>query len=181
MGLSSRQPFSINNLMKNYIIFIIFLVFLNGCASSKIYIDSDKVEGLGAVVNFPSGKIIPITVKEVISGNEILLSNKERVVYIGVFIPEISGIPKEALLLNSRLISDADIRFEFDKKQRDLEGRLLAYVFTKGKQLVNAELIRSGFAQAFLSPVNTKHNDKLLNAEEEAKDKELGIWSKQIK
>lgn len=167
--------------MKNYIIPIILLVFLNGCASSKIYVDSDKVEGLGAVVAFPSGKITPITVRDVISGNEILLSNKERVIYIGLFIPEISDIAEQALLLNSRLISDADIRFEFDKKQRDSKGRLLAYIFTKDKQLVNAELIRRGLAQAFLSPVNTKHNERLLAAEEEAKDKELGIWSKQIK
>ena len=167
--------------MKNYIILIIFLVFLNGCASSKIYVDSNKVEGLGAVVEFPSGKITPITVDNVISGNEVLLSNKERVIYIGVFIPEISDIPKQALLLNSRLISDADIRFEFDKKQRDSKGRLLAYVFTKDKQLVNAELIRRGLAQALLSPVNTMHNKMLLTAEEEAKDKELGLWSNQIK
>jgi len=167
--------------MSKYLIFIFLILVTCGCASSKIYVDSDKVEGLGAVVEFPSGKITPITVDNVISGNEVLLSNKERVIYIGVFIPEISDISEQALLLNSRLISDADIRFEFDKKQRDSKGRLLAYVFTKDKQLVNAELIRRGLAQALLSPVNTMHNKMLLTAEEEAKDKELGLWSKQIK
>jgi len=147
------------------------LIFLNGCASSKIYVDSDRVEGLGAVVSLPSGKITPITVRDVISGNEITLSNKERVIYIGLFIPEISDIPEQALLLNSRLISDADIRFEFDTKQRDSKGRLLAYVFTKDKQLVNAELIRRGLAQALLSPVNTKYNERLLLLKKRLKTK----------
>ena len=109
---------------------ILLAVSACGCASSTIYVDTDEVPGLGVEVQFPEGKVVPIKVGRIISGNIIELTNKEQVSYIGVYIPQLYNIPKEAKALNEKLLKENDIRLEFDKKKRDSKGRLLAYVYT---------------------------------------------------
>jgi len=163
-----------------YISVAILIFSAVGCASSKIYLDPEEVDGLGAVVEFPAGKIIPIKVKGVVSGSAIELTNKETVSYIGVYIPAIYNIPDEAKTLNEKLVIGDDIRLEFDKKHRDSKGRLLAYVYTKDGRMINAEIIRQGLAKPLISPPNTKNGELLLDAEKEARDAERGIWSSDI-
>ncbi|NQT95177.1 MAG: thermonuclease family protein [Candidatus Omnitrophica bacterium] len=168
--------------MKIYLLLIITLSFISfGCASSKIYVDADEVSGVGAVVEFPTGKIIPIEIKEVVSGNTIRLTNKEEVVLIGTYIPNIYNIREAAKAFTKNIVTKNEIRFEFDKQQRDSKRRLLAYVFTTDGQLINAELIREGLAQALMAPGNTKHQDRLLKAEADAREKKRGLWSDEFK
>jgi micrococcal nuclease len=162
---------------------LLLLIILNtcGCTASKVYVDSDKVSGLGAVVEFPTGKIIPIEVKSVVSGNIIELTNGEMVSYIGVYIPQLYNIAEAAKALNEKLIKENEIRLEFDTRQRDRKGQLLAYVFTTKGKLINAEIIREGLAEVLISPPNTKHKDLLLEAEKDAKQANRGIWSEDFK
>jgi len=162
-------------------ILIIFLLPAAGCASGKVYVDADKVPGLGAVVQFPTGKVTPIQPKRVISGNLIELSNGEKVSYIGVYIPELYNIAQSARALNEKLIKENEIRLEFDERQRDSHGRLLAYVFTTKGIFINAEIIRKGLGKALASPPNTKYKDVLLQAENEARQSGEGLWSKDFK
>ncbi len=158
----------------------IFVSLLCGCASNRIYIDSSEVEGLGAVVEFPAGNIVPITVNDVISGSVIKLTNNESASYIGIYIPNIYAIPESATRLNEALVIGSDIRLEFDLKERDSKGRLLVYVFTPDARLVNAEIVRSGLAKVLIVPPNDKYREELLQAEKEARENKRGLWSEDI-
>ncbi len=157
-----------------------FISLLCGCAGNRVYIDSSEVQGLGAVVEFPVGKIVPITVDDVISGNVIKLTNNELAAYIGIYIPDINAIPESAARLNEDLILDSDIRLEFDLMERDSKGRLLVYVFTPDARLVNAEIVRSGLAKVLIVPPNDKYREELLQAEKQAYENKRGLWSEDI-
>lgn len=161
-------------------LFVIFLSALSGCASNKVYVDSDQVPGMGVEVRFPSGKVLPIGVKRIISGNCIELTNKELVSYIGVYIPQLHNIPRSAKSLNERLLLKNQIRLEFDERQRDSRGRLLAYAYLLDGEFVNARIIREGLAKALLIPPNLKYKELLLKAEEEARKAKLGVWSEEL-
>jgi micrococcal nuclease len=161
------------------LVFVVFL--LAGCATDKVYVDTEKVQGLGAVVEFPSGKIVPIKVRNVISGNTLKLTNGEKVVYIGVHVPDIYDAKERAKRLNKDLAENQDIRFEFDEKQRDPNGNLLVYAYTKEGKLINAEIIRQGLAEALVRPPNKLHEQKLLRAEGEARISKKGIWAYDFK
>lgn len=161
--------------------YIIILCCANGCTSSKVYVDTEQVSGLGVEVRFPSGKVLPIEVKRVISGNTIELTNKELVSYIGVYIPQLYNLAQAARDLNEKLVLKNQIRLEFDKKKRDSKGRLLAYAYTIDGKFVNAEIIKKGAAKALLAPPNLKHKELLLEAEEEARKAKLGVWSEEFK
>ena len=77
----------------------------------------------------------------------------ETVRYIGIDTPE-SVDPDEpvqcyahrAAAFNRRLVAGREVRLRFDAERRDVYGRLLAYVYL-GRRLVNAELVRRGFAR----------------------------------
>jgi len=168
-------------MIKYVICIVVALLFVSGCASNKIYVDADEVPGVGAVVEFPTGKITPIQVKRVLSADIIELTNKEKVVLIGIYIPTVYNIPEAAKRMCQDLIRDNEIRFEFDRLQRDSKRRLLAYVFTKDARLINAELIREGLAQVLITPENSKYRERLLGAESEARKAKRGIWSDEFK
>lgn len=165
----------------SYTILAVFIVFTAGCATNKVYLDPEEVPGLGAVVEFPAGKVVPIKVKRIISGSMIELTNKEKVSYIGVYIPAIYNIPERAKMLNKELVAGDDIRLKFDKKHRDSQGRLLAYVYAADGRLINAELIKQGLGKPLITPPNIKNKELLLKAEEEARGAGRGIWSKDFK
>jgi len=74
------------------------------------------------------------------------------------------------------------VELEFDEERTDSYGRLLAYVHDPlTDEMMNAEMLRSGYAQLWIIPPNTKHEDELRAAQREAKKGSLGlgldIWS----
>jgi len=162
---------------KAVLIFLLLIPICAGCAGDKVYVDTDEVPGLGVEVRFPSGKIVPIGVRQVISGDTIELTNGETVSYIGVYIPQLSNIPDACKALNEKLVLEDQIRLEFDKRQRDSKGRLLAYVYKLDGTFVNEEIIRQGLARVLVRPPNTKYKELLLEAEDDARKRKIGIWS----
>ena len=126
-------------------------------------------------------------VKNVIDGDTIELSNGARVRYIGIDTPEIrkrDGVrwryaPEpyalEAKDVNSELVGKRKVRLEFDIEKKDKYGRLLAYVYADG-EMVNAELLRRGYASLYMFPPNVKHRAFLAAAQEEARRARRGIW-----
>jgi micrococcal nuclease len=88
----------------------------------------------------------------------------EKVRYIGVNAPEIHHPTKgeepggrEAREVNRRLAEGKAVRLELDVRERDRNGRLLAYVFVDGT-MVNAELVRLGYAQVMTVPPNVRYD-----------------------
>jgi hypothetical protein len=74
------------------------------------------------------------------------------------------------------------VRLEFDQERTDEYGQLLAYVHVPATgKMMNVDMIRSGYAQVYVVPPNTKHEDELRKAQDQAKSASsgfgTGIWS----
>jgi len=136
---------------------------------------------------FPSkkheiGKFVPVI--EVHDGDTVsVIINKrqEKVRLIGIDAPEIGQKPwgknaKEHLetLLSS---SGGKVTMEFDVDKWDKYGRMLAYLWTPKREMINLLMIRDGYAMLFTFPPDVKHADELKAAQMEARDRGLGIWA----
>jgi micrococcal nuclease len=76
------------------------------------------------------------------------------------------------------MIVGKTVRLEIEEgDERDKYKRILAYVYV-GDVLVNLAMIHSGKAFFYPSHFRGQHAKKLQEAEEEAKEKELGVWDR---
>jgi len=124
-------------------------------------------------------------VVRVVDGDTIhvqLPDRLEKVRYIGVNTPELRhpqrGVEPgshEAHAVNRRLVEGKRVRLELDVQPRDRHGRLLAYVWT-GDTMVNAELLRLGYAQVMTVPPNVRHQSLFLKLQRAARDSHRGLW-----
>jgi len=127
----------------------------------------------GAVVRVVDGDTVHVRL-----GDHI-----EKVRYIGVNTPEVHHPTKgeepggrEAAAVNRALVEGRRVRLELDVRSRDRYGRLLAYVWI-GDTMVNAELVRRGYAQVMTVPPNVRHQALFLALQREARDAGRGLWS----
>jgi micrococcal nuclease len=120
-------------------------------------VPTDKGEVLhsltGPVVHVVDGDTIDVQ----LDGQQV------RVRYIGVNTPETNHPTKgqepcgpEASAANHRLVGGQTVRLELDVRPRDQYQRLLAYVYV-GDVMVNAELVRQGYAQVATFPPNVRY------------------------
>jgi len=120
------------------------------------------------------------TVKRVIDGDTIELANGQIVRFVGVNAPD-SGQPfeEEATEANMKLVQGKIVTIEYDTYTSDRFGRVLAYPFVDGKNIV-VELARQGMVKVtiYQDRRKLKYQDDLLKAQEEAKQKKRGMWSK---
>jgi len=77
--------------------------------------------------------------------------------------------------VNRGLVIGRRVRLELDVQPRDRYGRLLAYVWV-GDTMVNAELVRLGYAQVMTVPPNVRYQDLFLKLQREARDAGRGLW-----
>src|SRR5919106_2430176 len=90
-------------------------------------------------------------VTRVVDGDTVevrIAGGRDEVRYIGIDTPETvkPGEPVQcfghrASAANRRLVEGRRVRLVFDRERRDVYGRLLAYVYVRGR-FVNAELVR---------------------------------------
>jgi micrococcal nuclease len=64
---------------------------------------------------------------------------------------------------------------EFDVQPRDQYGRLLTYVYL-GEVMVNAELVRQGYALLSTDAPNVKHEALFVRLQREAREAKRGLW-----
>ena len=107
----------------------------------------------------------------------------EKVRYIGIDAPEVHHPiwgeepgGREAAALNRRLVGGRHVRLELDVRARDQYGRLLAYVWV-GDLMVNAELVRLGYAQVMTVPPNVRHQALFVKLQREARAAGRGLWA----
>ena len=125
------------------------------------------------------------TVVRVVDGDTIHVrvgAHVEKVRYIGVNTPEVHHPRKgeepggrEAAEVNRRLVEGRAIRLELDVQERDRYGRLLAYVWI-GDVMINAELVRLGYAQVMTVPPNVRYQAMFLKLQREARQAGRGLW-----
>ncbi len=118
---------------------------------------------------------------QVIDGDtiEVFLNEQAlRVRYIGIDCPEI-GMPNfdGAAEANRRLVEGQIVELERDITDIDQYGRLLRYVYLQNELLINAELVKLGFAHAVVYPPDVKYQELLSDAEREAQAAGVGLWA----
>lgn len=139
-----------------------------------------------APATLPSLSIdVEVQVLRVIDGDTIEVSLNGRsytVRYIGVDTPETVDPNRpaqpfgiEASNKNKTLVAGKTVRLEKDVSETDRYGRLLRYVYV-GNILVNAELVRLGYAQVATYPPDVKYQNLFLQLQSEAREANRGLW-----
>ncbi len=104
----------------------------------------------------------------------------EKIRLLGIDAPEMDQRPwggKTRECLRS-LISAADSRIflEYDIERRDKYGRILAYIWTQNRKMVNDEMMKNGCAVLFTFPPNVRYAERLRSAQKKAQEDKAGIW-----
>jgi micrococcal nuclease len=143
--------------------------------------DGEDETGPGPAV----GESARAEVLRVVDGDTIEVSvdgQVQDVRYIGVDTPEsvTPGEPVEcfgrrAAAFNERLVGQREVTLRFDRELRDRYGRLLAYVYV-GPRLVNAELVRRGYARTLTIAPNDSRAGLFARLEREAGRAGRGLW-----
>ena len=134
-----------------------------------------------------AGQSFAATAVRIIDGDtlEVVLATgrSETVRYIGMDTPETRHPRRgedpggrQAWLANRRLVEGKTLRLELDVRERDRYRRLLAYVYV-GDVMVNAELVRLGYAQVMTIPPNVRHAARFRQLEREAREHARGLWA----
>jgi micrococcal nuclease len=139
-----------------------------------------------------------IRVARVLSADRILLENEEKISLIGIKgprAPKMKDVKRdehgfiirdedpttpfemEAVGFVRSLAEGKPVRLEFDVQRRADNGDILAYVILPDARLLNAEILRYGYANLRLVPPNMKYADKLRTAYQEARREMRGMSS----
>tara|TARA_R110001606_G_scaffold361754_5_gene515031 strand:+ start:26740 stop:27567 length:828 start_codon:yes stop_codon:yes gene_type:complete len=123
-------------------------------------------------------------VSKVYDGDTITLKNGERVRLLGINTPEIESRYRQgeaggiaAKMWLQEKLSAGEVFLEFDKQRRDKYKRLLAHLFLQNGEHLNKEIVRAGLATLSIIPPNLSYAAELKQAEIQAQEQGLGIWS----
>ncbi len=136
----------------------------------------------GADISEKNGDLTDGAVKYAIDGDTIILTNGEKVRYVGMDTPERGQCwYRQAKEFNRKLVSGKKIRLERDKSNRDRYQRLLRYVYVQNSPdekeiFVNLELVKAGLARAKEYKPDIKYASILEQAESYAKINKIGLW-----
>ncbi len=132
----------------------------------------------------PAGTYAVVSVDD---GDTIIVNMagiEEKVRFIGVDTPEthdprkpVQCFGQAATEFTKNLIGGQTVRLESDptNTNRDRYNRLLRYVYLPDGRLVNAELIKQGFAFAYTGFPFTKM-EEFRTYQVEARENNLGLW-----
>jgi micrococcal nuclease len=153
-----------------------FWLLIQGCGS-----DGGSTGDAGP----PAGSSVMARVVRVVDGDTIVArvdGRDEYVRYIGMDTPEtvkpdtpVQCFGPQASDENHRLVEGRTVRLTFDREVRDDYGRLLAYVHV-GKEFINAELVRDGFARTLPIAPNTSHAGEFQRLASRAAKAGRGLW-----
>jgi micrococcal nuclease len=123
-------------------------------------------------------------VTRVVDGDTVRLDNGEVARYIGIDTPETTGsdecFAEQATRKNEELVLNKEVIVEKDISETDRYGRRLFYVWQDedGRKglFVNEVLVREGYALASTYPPDVKYSQVFAEAQNEARDENLGLW-----
>jgi endonuclease YncB( thermonuclease family) len=120
------------------------------------------------------------TVSRVIDGDTVELSTGQKVRYLGIDTPELT-YPRECYALeayqkNRELVEGKRVALRKDVSETDRYGRLLRYVYLPNGEMVNAILVREGYALAATIPPDVMFADLFVRLEREAREAGRGLW-----
>ena len=136
-------------------------------------------------LRFP-GDTTPATVTRVVDGDTIeveIEGETHKVRYIGIDTPEtvdprrpVGCFGEEASAANKALVEGLPVGLEADVSDTDVFGRLLRYVWLNSEEMVNATLVREGYAQSSAYPPDVRHQELFDGLEAEARSEGRGLW-----
>ena len=127
-------------------------------------------------------------VTRVVDGDTIVLSPNDKVRLIGVDTPEtvhpkktVECYGKEAKEFTRSTVAGQTIRLVLDdanagRRHKDRYGRTLGYVYLQDGMMLNAELVRRGFAHAY-TRFPFRYLVEFRRLEQEARGRAAGLWS----
>jgi micrococcal nuclease len=146
--------------------------------------------GTPAALPSPTATAIPLMgeqaqVTRVVDGDtiEVLMAGAtHKVRYIGIDTPEtvdprrpVECYGHEASERNRQLVEGRTVELEKDISETDHFGRLLRYDWVDG-EMVNATLVREGYAVASTYPPDVKHQELFASLQREAIAADRGLW-----
>lgn len=126
-------------------------------------------------------------VRRAIDGDTVELSDGRLVRYIGIDTPEVrrrrgdqwvldpEPFAEAAREANAAWVQGKRVSLEYDAERRDRHGRLLAYVYADG-EMVNARLVREGYAAPLTIPPNVKYAEEFRRLAADARRDRRGRW-----
>ncbi len=69
-----------------------------------------------------------------------------------------------------------EVALEFDVQERDMYGRLLAYVWFGG-EMFNKTLLKEGYAQIATFPPNVRYVEDFVEIQNQAREDNKGLWN----
>ncbi len=124
----------------------------------------------------------------IVDGDTIVVSPNEKVRLIGVDTPEtvhpkktVECFGKDAKEFTRTMVEHQSIRLILDeanaaRNHKDRYGRTLAYVYFDDGTMLNAELIRRGYAHAY-TRFPFRHVVEFRQLERIARSQGVGLWS----
>jgi endonuclease YncB( thermonuclease family) len=142
----------------------------------KDVIDNQPVFKQDQILEFP----IEAKIKRAIDGDTIELDKGQIVRLVGINAPD-SGQPYEedSTEFVQKQVEGKKVKLEYDEYKSDRFGRILAYIIYDNTKNLNIELVRKGLAKVTIYEKRKPliYQQQLLDAEKEANNKKLGIWS----
>lgn len=130
------------------------------------------------VGDFPASAI-PAQLLDVVDGETIKVSlagATEELRYVGIDTPERGQPGYGTATRANRDLLTATLYLVADQSDRDSNGRLLRYVYNDAGLMVNAELVRQGWAQPAEVPPDTAHAAEFRGLAGEAAASGRGFW-----
>ncbi|GMQ27480.1 thermonuclease family protein [Algoriphagus confluentis] len=130
----------------------------------------------------------PVLVTKVSDGDTFWVrypsGKEEKIRLIGINAPEsrktgnrdVEYFGKEASAYAKRLLINQEVTLEFDVQRTDRYQRTLAYAYLSSGAMVNAILVREGYAQVATYPPNVKYQSLFQKLEKEARSAKRGLW-----
>lgn len=171
------------------LIFLLVTVLINqlNLNTKKPYLQNNHTSP--TIQTTRSGQLVKV--KRVVDGDTIELETGQKVRYIGMDTPELHDPRKsvqcfgnEAMLKNKELVEGKTVRLEKDVSETDRYGRLLRFIYlenqpaTASSLFINEYLVREGYARVYTVPPDVKFATLFKLAEQEAMEKNRGLWSK---
>jgi endonuclease YncB( thermonuclease family) len=170
--LRSAKGFIVLNSNRRYVLVAVAVLFI--LALSIIGVGCKEARYTVIVTRVIDGDTIEVNIQ----------GSTHKVRYIGIDTPEtvhpqepVECLGKEASDKNRSLVEGQFVRLEKDVSETDQYGRLLRYVWI-GDTMVNAELVRLGYAQVSTYPPDVKYQELFLRFQTEAREAERGLWGK---
>ena len=129
-----------------------------------------------------AGRAESVEVVRVIDGDTLVLRDIGTVRLIGIDTPEtvdprvpVQAFGKEATEFLRQMVEGQAVRVEYDAQRLDKYGRTLAYLYLRDNAFVNLEMVRQGYAHAYLN-YPFRHMEEFRRAEREAREAGRGLW-----